>query len=380
MQELPTHLKKLIEDIHATPQLIVYDFAGAGTQALAWLHGVGGSSRTILEATDRYAATSLVEAIGFEPRQFTSPEVARAMATNAYIRACNLADTGTLVAGIGCTATIATNRQKRGEHRCFIAVCNAQGITTYTLKLTKGLRSRQEEEHLVSLLVLRTIAKLCGLAEQPILPLQETGIMEEEFEQVGLLKRLVAGEIGLVTVGPDGRMVPGKRLSHVAMLSGAFNPLHEGHRKLARIASKILGQEIYFELPMINADKAPIDSAETQRRVAQFADFGPLILTGAPLFSQKIKLFPHSTFIIGVDTAKRIIQTRFYDNDPTQMLAALDEIRVAGCRFLVAGRLIGDHFLTLRDLSLPPGYRELFEEIPEVDFRVDVSSTTLRNR
>ena len=175
-------------------------------------------------------------------------------------------------------------------------------------------------------------------------------------------------------------MTPGKSLSHLALLSGAFDPLHDGHRQLAQVAAEILGREIYFELPIVNADKAPINPAETERRMAQFANFGPLILTTAPLFSQKVRLFPHSTFVLGVDTAERIIQTRFYNNDSAEMLAALDEIRVAGCRFLVAGRLQDDRFLTLGDLSLPNGYRELFEEIPEVDFRVDVSSTTLRER
>jgi hypothetical protein len=42
----------------------------------------------------------------------------------------------------------------------------------------------------------------------------------------------------------------------------------------------------------------------------------------------------------------------------------------------VAGRLRGNHFLTLQDLELPNGYRELFEEIP--DFRMDISSTAIR--
>jgi hypothetical protein len=34
--------------------------------------------------------------------------------------------------------------------------------------------------------------------------------------------------------------------------------------------------------------------------------------------------------------------------------------------------------LTLQDLSLPAGYRELFMDIPETLFRMDVSSTALR--
>jgi hypothetical protein len=137
---------------------------------------------------------------------------------------------------------------------------------------------------------------------------------------------------------------------------------------------------VYFELPLVNADKAPIDPIEAHWRITQFTNFAPVILTRAPLFNQKARLFPHSVFVLGVDTVQRLFQPRFYHDDPARMLASLEEIRTAGCRFLVAGRLRGDHFLTLQDLSLPTGYRELFEEIPEADFRVDISSTTLRER
>ena len=48
----------LVAQIHAAPHMVVYEFAGAGSLALLWLHSVGGSSRTILEATDHYANAS----------------------------------------------------------------------------------------------------------------------------------------------------------------------------------------------------------------------------------------------------------------------------------------------------------------------------------
>jgi nicotinic acid mononucleotide adenylyltransferase len=171
-------------------------------------------------------------------------------------------------------------------------------------------------------------------------------------------------------------MNAGEILPHIALLSGAFNPLHEAHRRLAEAAAQILGQEVYFELALVNADKAPISLEEAQRRVAQFAGLGTVILTRAPLFSQKARLFPHSVFVLGIDTVERLIQPRFYHNDPAEMLASFKAIRTAGCHFLVAGRLRGTHFLTLQDLELPQGYRELFEEIP--GFRMDISSTAIR--
>lgn len=373
-----TDLNTLVEMIHNAPLMLVLEFAGAGSQALAWLHGVGGSSRTILEAHDRYVATALIETIGFEPDQFASLEVAKVMAVKAYLRAVHLAESGAPVAGIGCTAAIATDRQKRGHHHGFVAAYDGKLMTSQALTLTKGLRSRAEEEALISLLILRVVAKISGLAELPSLLLKGDETVLENVETMDLLDQLMAQVVDRVTVTPAGDMASGEQLSNIALFSGSFNPMHAGHRQLATVAAQILGREVYFELPLVNADKAPIDLGEARGRIAQFAGFAPIILTRTPLFSQKAQLFPHSVFVIGVDTAERLIQPRFYADDPDKMLAALKEIRMAGCYFLVAGRLSGDRFLRLEELSLPAGYQELFEAIPETQFRIDISSTNLR--
>lgn len=365
-----------IKAMHAAPPKVVLEFAGAGAQALAWLHGVAGSSRTVLEATDRYVATSLVNLIGFEPEQFTSPQVARAMATKAYIRARQLAPPEIPVAGIGSTATIATDRTKRGDHRCCVAVCDAQGVTSYALTLTKGLRTRQQEENLVSLLILRAVAGVCAVNGLPAPQLIGDEAFIEYFEPIDLIARLLAQEVEWVAVAPDGQMSTGETLGHVALLPGSFNPLHDAHRRLANIATQMLEQEVFFELSLFNADKAPISLEEARRRVAQFAGVGTIILSRAPLFSQKAHFFPHSVFVLGIDTVERLIDPRFYHNNLAEMQASLKALRTAGCRFLVAGRLRGHNFLRLQDLELPAGFRELFEEIP--DFRMDISSTAIR--
>lgn len=369
-----------IRAIHATPTMVVIGFAGAGAQALAWLHGVGGSSRTLLEATDHYAAASLIEAIGFEPEQLTASNVARALATQAYIRACHLAGGDTVPAGIACTATIATDRMKRGDHRACIAICTAEAVTTYELTLAKGRRTRQEEEHLVSLLILKAVARVCDVTGLPELERFKEERLVEQVERCSLLDRVLAGDFNWVAVSPQGRLTPGRTWPNIAMLSGAFNPLHAGHRQMVSVAAERLQQEVYFELPLINAGKGPLEPAIAEQRLAQFAGRSTVILTRAPLFSQKADMFPHSVFVIGVDTAERLIQPRFYNNDSAEMLASFETIRRAGCRFLVAGRLDDGRFMTLRDVDLPAGYRELFTEIPEDQFRLDISSTDIRER
>ena len=138
------------------------------------------------------------------------------------------------------------------------------------------------------------------------------------------------------------------------------------------------GQPVCFELPLLNAEKAPIDLLEARRRSTQFAAYATLIYTRARLFNQKAALFPNSIFILGADTAERLVQLRFYNDDPAQLEAALKAFKTAGCRLYVAGRFIDGTFLTLKDLDLPDAYRDLFVEIAPDRFRVDISSTQLR--
>ncbi|MCB0196204.1 MAG: hypothetical protein KDJ65_29905 [Anaerolineae bacterium] len=370
----------VVQTIHNTPTKIVLEFAGAGAFALGWLHSVGGSSRTILEATDRYAAASLQDCIHFEAEKVVSRGVAVAMASAAYQRAQALADDSTPLAGIGCTATIATDRTKRGDHHCWVAAYTATHLITLNLALTKGLRDRDEEEQLVSRLILQAVAAACGVDDTLPFSLSTEEAILENREPVALLDQLLARSLQTVTLSPDGQLIANEPIKQVVMLSGSFNPLHQGHRQMVEVAAQKLGRSLYFELPLLNADKPAIASAEALRRGSQFLDYAPLVYTGAPLFKEKAAIFPNTVFVVGYDTATRLIEPRFYNHDPAEMTAAFEQIRIAGCRFFVAGRLKNDRFLTWRDLNLPFEFHDLFDGTTEREFRVDVSSTELRQQ
>ena len=62
------------------------------------------------------------------------------------------------------------------------------------------------------------------------------------------------------------------------------------------------------------------------------------------------------------------------------MLTALAEMWAGGTRFLVAGREDQGAFKTLKDVPIPQGFETLFRDLPEDQFRLDVSSTQLRAR
>jgi hypothetical protein len=163
------------------------------------------------------------------------------------------------------------------------------------------------------------------------------------------------------------------------VLPGSFNPWHGGHLGLANAAAEMLGKPVHFEISVLNVDKPALSADEVGRRLAQFAGQATVELTRAPTFLEKARLFAGVAFVIGADTAERLVATRYYGGQQSQMEAALDEMARRGVRFLVAVRRdAAGKLRSLADAAIPPRYAGLFTAIPESRFRVDVSSTALR--
>lgn len=365
-----------VERLHATPHRTVYAFAGAGSQALAWLHAVGGSSRTILEAHDHYHPRSLAEALGGEPAKAVAPEVAARLAERARARAARLVDGDPRPGptfGLGLTATIATDRTKRGSHRVEVAAADALGTRTASIGLAKGARDRAGEEEVAGAWLLHLAAEASGLlgwAEPELLDGEDVA---HAFVPADAFATFLDDPDAVLTVDVDGRPGPAPD-GPVALVSGSFHPMHEGHRRLAEEAEAHLGLPALFEMALENADKDAMPPVEAQRRAAQAYGLRGMVLSHAPLFAEKAERMPGAVFVIGVDTARRVLQPRFYGEAGPR--DGLERVRAAGGRFLVAGRAADGGFRTLGDLAIPSGLEELFEPLPS--FRMDVSSTELR--
>ena len=371
----------VIEELHAAPGRAVIAVSGAGSSALAWLMEVPGASRTLLEAIVPYSQSSLVGFLGYEPEQYVSPETSRNMARAAYARALELREGEEPVVGLACTATIATDRPKRGDHRACVSLRDDAGTTTYNLKLAKDMRDRKQEEEVVSRLTLKTLAEAWNTGTDIPLALLAEDQLEHEVLPSDAIDLLL-------TEGPrrPGLWVMSRRYGDVvvgnqapeAVLPGSFNPFHQGHDGLAKAASHILGAPVVLEMSVTNVDKPPLDEGEVRKRVSQLQGSWDLALTCATTFREKATLFPGCTFVVGWDTAVRLIDVAYYAGSERAMYEALEEIRGRGCSFLVAGRVEGGDYRTLSSIAVPAGLADLFREMPESAFRLDISSTELR--
>ena len=373
MEEIHSHIEK----IHGTPHKAVVAVSGAGTQAVAWLLGVAGASRTILEVLVPYGRESMRAFLGFEPEQSASAQTAKDMSQSAYKQAKSQLEDDSPPVGLACAATIATDRPKRGDHRAYVSAWDETGNTLYSLKLHKGLRDRAGEEELVSNLLVHALTVLSGLESRVELGLTPGDTLEmERVEHGSPFEQLLSGAVGWVVM--CGGLLSVESEAPEGLLPGSFSPLHKGHRALVEATGKLAGMEVGYELSVINVDKPALEEAEIRKRLAQFLDHETVVLTRAETFSKKARLFPGRTFVVGWDTAIRLVAPRYYGGGMADMMVALAEMLAAGTRFLVAGREDQGIFKTLADVPVPEGFEYLFLDIPEGQFREDISSTQLR--
>jgi len=373
---------QLITALHASGRKAALAITGGGSGAISELLRVPGGSRLLIEAQIPYDSQALAAFLGFAPAQASSADTAIAMAHSARARAAKLMPPGTDPVGLGATAALVSDRPRKGEHRFHIAVANAARTAHCTGVMAKGRRNRAAEEDLVARAIILWLAHACEItAPSPRSLLdQDEHFAEDVTTNVDTIDQLLAGEVDRVTVQPDGQMMLSAP-SPPVLLPGSFNPLHAGHVLLARIAEELRQQPAAFEISVTNVDKPPLSAETVRQRLAQFAWKSPVELTRAPTFLEKSRLFPGTTFVIGADTAERLIAPRYYGDDELKMHLALEEIANSGCTFLVAVRIdAAGRVCALNDIQVPRRHAHLFTEIPEHRFRFDTSSSEIRAR
>jgi hypothetical protein len=388
---LPESWLKTAAQVHASGRQLVIALTGGGSGAVTALLQTPGASRSVLEVVVPYSLAALTDWLGAAPEQACSAATARQMAMAAFMRARALAPEtdAKLLVGAGCTASLASDRPKRGEHRLYVAVQTAERSLSHSLVLAKGLRDRAGEESMAAAAVLWSLGIVCGVeagvSEVLLTALTGDEHVNSQYERGGAaLTDLLLGNrrVALVKPASNDAFFDTVEAPPVSLLfPGAFNPIHRGHLEMANVAERRVGQPLAWEISMANVDKPPLDFISLRQRVDGIRSEDherPIALTRAATFREKAEVFPGATFVVGTDTIGRIAEPRYYGGDVSRRDEAVAAMAGHGCRLLVFGREGDGRFQTLAELGLPAGLRALCDEVPEAEFREDVSSTALR--
>ncbi len=328
--------------------------------------------------------------------------------------------------GVGVTAALASDRPKKGEHRIYLALQSFDRTIEFTLKLTKGVRSRLEEEAIASELILSAIENFInedfretGSAENFsqnmtasdlilsrsdffLLPELKPYLLDGEKVQVQSVRAgtdwtsLLFGSIhhseetsvdGILykegTFKSFSQQEVHQKLSDDTRLifPGSFHPIHHGHTGMIRTAQDQYHLPVNLEISVRNVDKPPLDFLEILDRLNGIKRSSvaavPVWFTRFPKFVDKAWFFQNQLFIVGTDTLVRIADPK-YDGSWEQHRKVIENIVSYGTHFIHFNRRENGIVWGLNRLPIDDILLSICQEVSPECFVDDISSTSLR--
>jgi nicotinamide mononucleotide (NMN) deamidase PncC len=367
----------LIESLERAGARIVIVSTGGGSAAISHIVSTPGASGVVLEAAIPYAREAVDRLLGGPQETYCSSRAARRLAMAAWQRARVLNAAPEQAVGIAVAASLRTRQPKRGEHRVFVALQTLRATMVTSVVLEKEARSRGEEEELAAALLLECLASVsqdaapAALLQGRLRPGEKVAI--ERTVAPEPWQALLAGSRSAVVATGTEAAPTGDQL----IFPGSFDPLHDGHRLMARIAEEIAERPLAYELSIANVDKPPLDYQEIESRASQFRG-QPLWLTRAATFVEKLAIFPSSTFVMGADTFVRLAEPKYYGGSQEAADRAVRTIAENARGLIVFGRARDGVFEEPSTLPAPEPLRRIAYFVSQREFRIDISSTALR--
>ena len=360
--------------------------------------------------------------------------------------------------GIGIASSLVSKDYKKGFHQCNLVLLSNKSKYTIQIQFKKGVsfekgtvskhfRTRTEEDNICGNVLVIAMALVCGIINKETFDelIESTSGLTFENAKFTTTEQLKYGDItgarddpsnndrfifNIVKVNEPiyrllneddnekvnsvlciqkegdfkyiinppieslGKYLEGEK-SNITMLPGSFNPLHPGHTNVLKESMRIGNSKGLYELAVFNVDKSPLSIDTILQRLEPFKIVSEaIIITNTPRYIDKAVLFPGVSYAIGVDTAIRIFDPIYSDNNPSKMIADIFEIVRKGTRFFVktrnfdtAGinpkyRLIKklDGLVKLEDIRhfIPPFLNEYFIELAVNNEYASLSSSELR--
>jgi nicotinamide mononucleotide (NMN) deamidase PncC len=344
--------------------------AGSGLQQLLW--SVPGSSAYLSGASFPYEPEEQKELLGFTPEQYCCENAAVDLASAAYMKAYRLG--GKSPIGLGLTASVASEKVHRGDHKIHVCVMTDTKVKSYYAILPKHVGKIQRSFD----------DKECTYAAMDLL---EAAIINEDdlnkyVDSTALARGRFFERSFFSAAGKRSNLsIPFSK--RYALMPGAYNPPHEGHLGTAEQVRDEYNRSVIFEVTAEPPHKDHLTVQQLLQRAKLLQGHDRLFTRHYPFYLDKAAAYPGVPLVLGADAMVRLFDPK-WGLDIADMFVKFHNLDT---KLLVAGRLIGDKFVTrddiLQDLKAKLSYGDWIlagNIMKAVSGRHDISSTELRNK
>lgn len=332
-------LKELGVNIH-----VIATGAGAGIQNELW--GVPGSSAYLSGASFPYDQSEQEELLGFLPEHFVSREAAVDLASAAYMKAYKFG--GKKPVGIGLTASVASERIHRGEHRFDICVMTDDKVLTFEKVLLKGLgqMARHSDGDACNDSTFYMMLDALGISA---FPADDSGPPLQEYQDATeLAKERFFARPFFAANGKRFAEVPNPRGTNelYALMPGAYNPPHEGHFGIAEEVQYAFHKSVLFEVTAEPPHKDALTVQQLLQRAKLLQGRDRIFTRKEPFYIDKAKAFPKMPLVLGADAMVRMLDPK-WGLDIKEMLGTFYEM---GTKLFIVGRDVDGVFTTCENI------------------------------
>ena len=274
--------------------------AGAGLQKLLW--DVPGCSAYLSGCSFPYSNDEQEDLLGFMPEHFCSEEAAVDLASAAYMKAYKF-DSKRPV-GVGVAASVASEKIHRGDHRIHACVITNDFVRSLDITLEKGIGAEKRAQDGQA-----SDDAGFGLMMHTIFDTDDPFIKRTNIHDSTALARERFFLHPFFTAN-------GKRLADLpkgkySLMSGAFNPPHEGHFGIAQAAQEQYHYTSVFEITAEPPHKDALSVQTLLQRSQLLKGHNRLFTSKLPYYIDKARKYPGRPMILGADAMVRMMDPKW---------------------------------------------------------------------